>query len=157
MKTLWIMVGIPGSGKTYFAKHNLMQGPGWWYVSRDEIRYSLVKENEEYFSKETEVFEQFISKIKAGLDEEGIYNVIADATHLNTKSRQKLINALHRNNIQIIPVVMQTDLLNSLKQNDMRDGRAKVSHSAIRRMNAQLEDPVEDSFNYTAIMYVNNN
>lgn len=115
MKTLWIMVGIPGSGKTYFAKHNLMQGPGWWYVSRDEIRYSLVKENEEYFSKETEVFEQFISKIKAGLDEEGIYNVIADATHLNIKSRQKLINALHRNNIQIIPVVMQTDLLNSLK------------------------------------------
>lgn len=39
----------------------------------------------------------------------------------------------------------------------MRDGRARVSHSVIKRMSAQLEDPVEDSFNYTAIMYVNNN
>ena len=39
------MVGIPGSGKSTYAKKNF---PDAWYISRDEIRFDLVAENEEY-------------------------------------------------------------------------------------------------------------
>lgn len=156
-KTLWMMVGIAGSGKTYFAKHNLMNGPGWWYVSRDEIRFSLVKEDEDYFSKETEVFNTFINKIKQGINAEGIYNIVADATHFTKGSRAKLIKALKTDDLQIIPVVIKADLINVLKQNAQRVGRACVNESVIKRMAGQFEDPASDNFKYTAIMYVDNN
>ena len=61
--TLYILIGVPGVGKSYFAKKKLMEGPGWKYISRDEIRYSLLKEGEDYFSHENEVFEKFIIAI----------------------------------------------------------------------------------------------
>ena len=154
MKTLWIMCGVPGSGKTYYAKHKLINGPGWWYVSRDIVRFSLVKEDEEYFSKEKDVFDEYIRQIKKGLNEEGIFNVVADATHLNTASRKKLINAIGRKDIQIIPVVMRTDMMTSMRQNEQREGRAKVPTSVLRRMSAQFEEPAYDGIEYTAIMYV---
>ena len=38
---LWIMVGIPGSGKSYFAKNILMTDDSWQYISRDEVRFSM--------------------------------------------------------------------------------------------------------------------
>ena len=59
---LWIMVGIPGSGKSYFAKNILMTDDSWQYISRDEVRFSMVKENEPYFSKEYNVFEILIKE-----------------------------------------------------------------------------------------------
>ena len=75
MKTLYIMCGAPASGKTWFAKNKLCNGPGWYYVSRDEVRFSLLKDGDEYFSREDEVFDLFISKIVRGFYEEGVYNI----------------------------------------------------------------------------------
>ena len=93
-KTLWIMCGPAGAGKTWFAKHKLCNGPGWYYVSRDEVRFSLLKDEDDYFSREDEVFDLFISKIVRGFYEEGVYNIVADATHLSWGSRKKLLNAI---------------------------------------------------------------
>ena len=160
-KTLWIMCGPPASGKTWFAKHKLMNGPGWRYISRDEIRFSIIKDNEDYFFHENEVYTEFIKQIHSALEGEGIFNVIADATHLNWSSRRKLINALSSlgsglNNITIIPVVIETDQMLMLKRNDERSGKSKVAHSVIRRMAMQFDDPKHDPYDYTAIMYVDN-
>ena len=91
MKTLWIMCGAPASGKSYFATHNLIKESGWAYISRDVIRASILEENEPYFSKEKEVFNIFIKEIVIALQKENIYNVIADATHLNWGSRGNLL------------------------------------------------------------------
>ena len=53
MKKLYVMCGGPGSGKSTWIKKNLPTFKGYTkVVSRDEIRFSLVKEGEEYFSKE---------------------------------------------------------------------------------------------------------
>ena len=86
---LYIMCGIPGSGKSTYAKTYLTNT---LYVSRDEIRFKLVKEDEDYFSKENEVFDTFIAKINEGLRQS--LDVVADATHLNSKSRLKLLACL---------------------------------------------------------------
>ena len=51
-KTLWLMCGAPGSGKSWFAKNILKTDDTWQYISRDEIRFSLIKEGEDYFGKE---------------------------------------------------------------------------------------------------------
>lgn len=155
--TLWLMVGIPGSGKSYFAKNKLINGLGWRYISRDEVRYSIIKDEDEYFSHENEVFEKFVDNINASFLADSVNNIIADATHLNEKSRMKLLKALKLKNIDVIPVVMETDLETSIKQNNNRKGRSNVPLSAIKRMYASMTDPVNDNFNYTAIMYVNKN
>ena len=155
-KTLWMMVGVPGSGKTWFAKHKLIQGLGWRYVSRDEVRFSIITDEDEYFSKEKEVFREFINRIKAAFNDDGIFNVVADATHLNWPSRRKLINAIGVSDINIIPVVIQSNIEDSIQRNEEREGRAVVPRSVMRQMNASLTDPKTDDFKYTAIMYVDN-
>ena len=160
MKTLYIMVGAPASGKSYFAKNKLMNGPGWAYVSRDEIRFSIIGEDEDYFAHEKEVFLEFARKICTMLNNESVYNVIADATHLNWGSRRKLLTAVEYymgfgwKDIQIIPVVAWTGLKTIKKRNAERTGRACVPEDVLTRMWRNFTDPEGDPYHYTAVMYV---
>lgn len=158
-KTLWLMCGAPGSGKTWFAKNKLMKGYGWDYISRDEVRFSMIKDGEEYFSHETAVFNEFVEKIAIALDW-GHDNVIADATHLNWGSRRKLLKALSKNcvleDVDVIPVVIDAKLEDILERNKLRDGRARVPEETIRRMYRNISDPAKDPYKYTAIMRVKN-
>ena len=158
-KTLWIMVGIPGSGKTWFAKNKLMKGSDWEYISRDEVRFSMIKDDEEYFSHETAVFNAFIGKITFALLY-GNDNIIADATHLNWGSRRKLLKALEKyislEEVDVIPVIIDAKLEDILERNKLRSGRARVPEEAIRRMRASINDPEKDPYKYAAIMRVKN-
>ena len=158
-KTLWLMCGAPGSGKTWFAKNKLMKGHGWDYISRDEIRFSLVKEDEDYFSHESEVFYEFVDQIVESL-KDGNTDVIADATHLNWSSRKKLLKAIERymrlSDINIIPVVVYSKYDTMVARNQLRGGRACVPDEVISKMISSMSDPQSDPFNYTAIMRVSN-
>ena len=124
------MSGAPGCGKSYFAKKYLYAGKSHAvYISRDTVRYSMISDNDAYFSKEDEVFAEFVRQIKYHLDVEADV-VIADATHLNWPSRRKLLNALGlinnpRNNIAIIPVVIRVDEKTNIARNNERTGRKR--------------------------------
>lgn len=149
MVNLILMVGIPGSGKSTEAA--AAKDANTMVVSRDEIRFSLVAEDEEYFSKENEVFNTFCRKIAVYLYCE--FNVIADATHITAKSRAKLINGVKAaykrltlehefdNEVNLSAYVIETPLCRALAQNENRKGtRAYVPKSAIRRMYEQFEN-----------------
>ena len=144
-KFLFLMCGIPGSGKsTWIDKH--INKDMVKIVSRDAIRFSMVAENEEYFSKEKEVFKKFIDEIIAGLEDETKDMVIADATHLNTASRTKVLNALGGNlkNIKVGVIFFKPNLELALERNENRkDTRAYVPRGVIRRMESQFERPTE--------------
>ena len=159
-KTLWMMSGVPGSGKTYQAHHFFMQGPGWRYISRDEIRFNYLADDEEYFAHESEIFEIFIYKLKEAINGEGIYNIIADATHLNWPSRKKLlINLKHEVNfdtLNIVPTVVKAPKDLCIKRNQMRSGRAQVPDHIIESMWENLTDPATDPFHYDGILYLCN-
>jgi predicted kinase len=112
------------------------------YVSHDEIRFSMVAEDEPYFSKEDEVFETFVHTIVVNLrDGKTVY---ADATHLNAKSRLKLLNEIEMylmpHEIEII--CMKTPLELCLERNENRKGtRAYVPQDVIRKMHRAFSCP----------------
>ena len=114
-------------------------------VSRDAVRFSMVKEDEEYFSKENEVFAEFVRQINENLRAER--DVFADATHLNPASRNKLLNQVSGYD-EVHAIVMLKTCDTALKQNENRQGtRAYVPRSVIRRMANQLQMPrLEEGF-----------
>lgn len=145
-QNLFIMVGVPGSGKSTFAKEKILkENENTIYVSRDEIRFSYIGCNDAYFAKEKDVFRDYIDKIQAGLDEGK--NVIADATHLNIKSRHKLLFSLHLNdNIDVVTFYMKTPLDVCLKRNQKREEKYRVPEDVIRKMYNTLITPRADEY-----------
>ena len=134
---------MTGSGKSTWIKEHLHAFPGYTkVVSRDDIRFTLVKECEEYFSKEKEVFNTYIEEIKDGL--RYCDTTVADATHLNEASRNKLLRALGSalQDVEVDAVVIKAKLETALNQNENRkDTRSYVPRSQIRRMYSQQTLP----------------
>jgi predicted kinase len=157
---LYLLCGIPGSGKSYYAQNTLKNKHQYSiYISRDAIRFCMVPEDKEYFSKEDEVYDEFVREIKAAFSNSLADAVIADATHLNWASRNKLLTALGLRagefpDMSVIPIVFNTSLNTCLERNENRKGRARVPKSVIRRMNYQMTDPKNDPYKYEAIIYV---
>lgn len=149
---LRLLMGAPGSGKSTFIKNHLALTDK--YVSRDEIRFSMVSETEEYFSKEKEVFKEYVKRINEGLQN---YDVFADATHITVASRNKLLRAITTKPTSIEVIWIKTPLDMALERNEMRKGtRAYVPVSAIRRMYHQTEKPeFEEGFSKIYIVEPN--
>ena len=153
-KTLWLMVGAPGSGKSTFAKEELMRDETWAYISRDEIRYEYLEPDDDNFAKEDIVFNQFVTEINDALESNEFHDVIADATHLHEPSRMKLLCRLNLNGIDVIPVVMRTLSIICEQRNKLRQGRAQVPEKALNSMWKAMTHPSNDAFDYKAIMEV---
>jgi len=149
MKKIFLMVGMPGSGKSYFISHNRNFFEGSVkVVSRDKIRFALLEDGDDYFAKEDDVWINFVREISDSL--QNYDNTVVDATHLNKASRHKILNAVSRylGNVEINAIFMDTCLAVALKQNAERTGRACVPPSALRRMSYQLTIPTkEEGFN----------
>lgn len=153
-KIFIVMCGVPGSGKSTWTKNFLKEHKRTKVVSRDEIRFSIVKENEPYFSKENQVYSEFIRQIKEGLNDENIDTVIADATHLNVPSRRKLFHSLGEKIFEDAIVVCRCfdiGVENCIKFNELRKGtRAYVPEDAIRNMANAFSIPTKEEgyFNF---------
>ena len=143
MPILYILCGPSGCGKSTWAKTDeRMQHCS--YVSRDAIRYSIVKEEEDYFSHEKEVFRRFVSELiknlKMGFD------TIADATHLNEFSRRKLTQSIdmYFSHYKIIYVTFNVNADTCIERNANREGRANVPENIIRNMCRDFRAPTKD-------------
>ena len=140
-KHLYLMVGVPGSGKSTYAKNILKDGD--IYISRDEIRYSLLTEEDDYFAKENEVIKTFIDNIdKSLVMEEYCGDVYADATHLSPKSRAQVLNQL-KNKDKVSVIYLDIPLNIILERNAQRKGRALVPENVVRRMYNSITLPTK--------------
>lgn len=146
MSTLYILCGVPGCGKTTWAREFVYQQfeKDIRYVSRDEIRFSIIKDEEDYFSHEKEVYRKFIETITETLIDG--FDVIADATHLNEFSRRKLTQSIDRRytDYEIVYVVFNVDLQTCLERNAQRTGRACVPKQTVRNMYRDFRPPTKD-------------
>ena len=146
---LWIMCGCPASGKSVKAKELVNSWSSVKYVSRDEIRFSMLEEKDEYFNKEKAVWTKYVMEVQDGVD--NYENTIADATHLNWASRRKLINALRLKDINVNCYFFSTPLEVCLERNSKREGRANVPETVIRNMHASMTHPGTDPYKYHII------
>ena len=148
MKNFYVLCGIAGSGKSTWINNHLAAFKGYTkVVSRDDIRFMMVNEDEEYFSREKQVFKKFIEELKDGL--ENCDNVIADATHLNLASRTKLLRNLTSSlkDANVYAIVINTPVKTCLKQNATRRGRRFVPEDQIMAMEKRLTIPTfEEGF-----------
>lgn len=136
---LVVMVGPPGCGKTTFIKNQSLKGN---HISRDKIRFSLLEDGETYFGKEDLVFKEYVKQIQESLD--AGCRTYADATHLNEKSRNKLLDNLNLENVDIYMVVFDTTLNECLERNSKREGRERVPETALKRMYLSKTNPKGD-------------
>lgn len=134
MTKLIIMCGPPGAGKTTYAS----KFDEYEYVSRDDIRFNMLEDGDEYFKYELQVWNDFVSNIVQCLENEE--DVIADATHLNKASRNKLIKTLQQRinfkeqAIEIECWCIEQSLSECVQHNCNREGNKAVPISILRRM-----------------------
>ena len=122
-------------------KKQIAEKGGIW-CSRDAVRFSMVHTPEEYFSREDEVFNEWIKQIYDALTQPFIEDIYIDATHLTDKARDKVLNRLPKEYIgEIINVFFKVPLEVCLERNSHRDGMTFVPPSAIKNMYKILTYP----------------
>lgn len=149
MNYLIMFCGIPGSGKSTEARHMAgslaARGLTVEHISRDELRFSMISDESEYFSKEKEVFSKFVEKMNNSLNKNNC--TIIDATHISKASRAKILRRVEDPaNVRLLVLYLTTPIDVCKQQNDLRTGRERVPQEAIEKMVEQFEEPTEKEF-----------
>jgi predicted kinase len=127
---LLILRGIPGCGKSTFARQWLKEGERRARVNRDDIRMQM-------FQKNVGVDGRLISKVEdfqiETLLSQG-YSVIVDNVHVARKRIQEIASIANRMGIHFAVKFFDVDLKTALERNELRDGHARVPEKVIRDM-----------------------
>lgn len=141
-KTLIVMMGPAAVGKSYFAKKIQESHDDCVLVSRDKIRFALLKEDDELYAKEPEVLRQYFHNINFALQHHKY--VIADALHISKRARRQLFSNVRLKGVRVVGVWIEVPVDVALKQNAARTGRAVVPEEEIRAMFKRKCSPQED-------------
>ena len=155
--------GIPGIGKsTWIQNHKDFIEGKTIVISRDEIRFSLLKDGDPYFSKEDETWAEYINQIKIAIDNNKVDNIFLDATHINPRSRNKVFKALGKKYLEKVNEINNIwflcDVRLAIERNEKRAGTKRyVPSKAIYNMYATSEIPLlEEKFNNRYIVDAKN-
>lgn len=134
------MCGPSGSGKSTWLIKQLRPQLDIC-ISRDNIRFMLLKDDEDYFAHENKVKNIFYTAIRENTfttkDFEGVY---IDATHLTPKARKA--STMHIGPLcEVIAVSFEVPVEVAIERNTHRSGRALVPESVIRNMHRQYIKP----------------
>lgn len=131
-QTVFVLAGPAGCGKSTFA-HKIMRPQLDIMISRDTLRFSFLKEGDDYFAYENQVRVAFGNLIEKWTSRDDYQGVFIDATHLTPKARRQVLYRI-KNNPYLIAISIEVPLEIALERNAQRTGRAKVPESAIRNM-----------------------
>lgn len=132
--TVYMMVGLPGSGKSYLATTF-----GCPVVSSDDIRAELCNGNLDDKDNHEKVFQEVHRRIKDYL--KNGQSCVLDATNLSRKRRKHFVSTVPAG-VNKVAVVMATELPILLRQNDEREHT--VPEEAIMRYYKTITIPRKD-------------
>ena len=137
--TLYIAVGLPGSGKSTYSK-NFIKDKNIEYLSSDELRAK-------FGSGETDqtCTNQVFVYIKRKVDEflKDGKNVLVDATSVNRKERIDYINTAKKYGAKVVAIVFKMDRQRLIDRNKKRgeQGGRVVPDWVIDKMLNKFEEP----------------
>ena len=134
MSTLYMMVGIPASGKSTMTKK--LQAGGCKVVSTDEIREELGCLTD--MSRNTEVFSIAKQRLRESLSKG---DTVFDATNIRIKGRAEIMDCVKDLNCCKVAMVFDKDLGQCKLNNKFRENQ--VPESVIENMHSRFEMPTE--------------
>jgi len=147
---LYVMIGIPGSGKSYCAKKLVEEGKVDKLFSSDEYREKLlgdINNQEDNVFVFTSLYKDLVRALKDG------YNCVLDCTNINRKSRAKLFNCLKQNNVDIpVTAILIACSENIARERNNNRGR-KVPDNVISSFISRFEMPMLGE-GFTDIEYI---
>lgn len=151
MNTLYITVGLPGSGKSTYVK-NFIKDKDIEYLSSDSLRAVYGKSEEDQT-----VTPLVFGHIKRKVDEflKDGKNVLVDATSVNRKERSDYINTAKKYGAKVVAIVFKMDRQGLIDRNKKRgeEGGRVVPDWVIDKMLAKFEEPSYDE-GIDVIIYV---
>jgi len=149
--TLYITVGLPGSGKSTYAK-NFIKDKDVEYLSSDSLR-AIYGKSEEDQSVTSIVF----GHIKKTVDEflKDGKNVLVDATSVNREERSDYINTAKKYGAKVVAIVFKMDRQGLIERNKKRgeQGGRVVPDWVIDKMLNKFAEPSYDE-GIDVIIYV---
>lgn len=136
--TLTIMVGIPASGKSYFAQHYSWSTGAVW-VSRDKVREELFPDPDYSTRQEYDVRQEYYRRLIDALDSGK--DVIADSTNLTPKHRKALLAKVGPHANKIVAVCLDVGCKVAIPRNRKRTGHERVPDKVIRSMYRDMKFP----------------
>jgi predicted kinase len=139
MNTLYITVGLPGSGKSTYVK-NFIKDKDIEYLSSDSLRAVYGKSEEDQT-----VTPLVFGHIKKKVDEllKDGKNVLVDATSVNRKERSDYINTAKKYGAKVVAIVFKMDRQGLIDRNKKRgeQGGRVVPDFVIDKMLNKFEEP----------------
>tara|TARA_B110000503_G_scaffold5937_1_gene8168 strand:- start:436 stop:894 length:459 start_codon:yes stop_codon:yes gene_type:complete len=149
--TLYITVGLPGSGKSTYVK-NFIKDKEIEYLSSDSLRAVYGKSEEDQT-----VTPLVFGHIKRKVDEflKDGKNVLVDATSVNRKERSDYINTAKKYGAKVVAIVFKMDRQGLIDRNKKRgeQGGRVVPDFIIDKMLNKFEEPSYDE-GIDVIIYV---
>ena len=149
---LYIMIGIPGAGKSTLAKE-IAKDNAAVIVSSDSIRKELFDDENNQDNNE-QVFNEFHKRIKSNL-KNGV-SVIADATNLSLKSRRAILQNVLKIECEKNAVVISRDIYEAISANNLRS-RVVPEHDIFKHRSRFQIPFYEEGFDNIFIVQVGNN
>lgn len=133
MQKIILTIGIPGSGKSTWAKSEIAKDPSkWCRINNDDIRAMM---NDSVWSKD---YEKFITETRNFILREALKrgkNVIIDNLNLNKRHFDDAVTMAKSVNgdYQVMEQVFFIDVEEAIARDAKREGKAKVGEQVIRK------------------------
>lgn len=138
MAKLFVLIGLPGAGKSTFAQIVSKRNKKIKHVSSDELR----KEFSEFKDNHIKIFEIMNKRTIDMLKKDN--SVIYDSTNLERKYRIELFNLvrmLSLENVQVEAVFIHNGLNQAIEQSSKRKNRDDVNEKLIMNMYETMQLP----------------